>query len=121
MYDYKESVKADVKNWIEDNKEELEGMCPELVEDFLYDTLWVDDSVTGNASGSYTFSRYEARQNFFGDCDSEEYLDQMTDEGFTSREEIGKAICESDWERLDVIIRCWLLGEAIAEVVRDLF
>ena len=121
MYNYRESVVADVRNWIEDNKGELEGMCPELVEDFLYDTLWVDDSVTGNASGSYTMCRYEARQNFFEDCDSEDYLDQMVDEGFTSREEIGKAICAGDWERLDVTIRCWLLGEAVAEVVRELF
>lgn len=121
MYNYKEAIRADVKNWIDDNHEELKGMSQELVEDFLYDTLWVDDSVTGNASGSYTMSKYEARENFFGDCDSEEYLDQMTDEGFTSREAIGKAICESNWEWLDVSIRCWLLGEAIASVVDEMF
>lgn len=29
----------------------------------VYDELWIDDSVTGNGSGSYTFNSYKAEEN----------------------------------------------------------
>ena len=115
MYSYKEQVRADVKEWIEDNKEQIEGLDRHDAYEVVYDSCWVDDSVTGNASGSYTFSRYEARQNFFNDEDSEEYIDQMIEDGFTCRESVGRAVQESQWELLDVSIRCWLLCDAVSD------
>ena len=121
MYSYKEQVRADVKEWIEDNKEQIEGLDRHDAYEVVYESWWVDDSVTGNASGSYTFSRYEARQNFFEDEDSEEYIDQMIEDGFTCRELVGRAVQESQWELLDVSIRCWLLCDAVSDVLDEYY
>ena len=87
----------------------------------IYDSCWVDDSVTGNASGSYTFSRYEARQNFFNDDDSDEYISQMIEDGFMSADELGKKISESNWEYIDLSIRCWLLCDAVSDVLDEMY
>ena len=121
MYNYKEQIRADVREWIEDNKEQIEGLDRHDAYDVIYDSCWVSDSVTGNASGSYTFSRWEARQNFFNDEDSEEYIDQMIEDGFTCRESVGRAVQESQWELLDVSIRCWLLCDAVTDVVDEIY
>ena len=121
MYDYKEQIRADVREWIDEHKDELEGLDRSDAFELVYDECWIDDSVTGNASGSYTFSRWEARENFFGDSDSEEYLDQMCDDGFSSADEIGKKVIASDWEWLDVSIRCWLLTDAVTEVLDEVY
>ena len=121
MYNYKEQVRADIKEWIEDNKEQIEGLDRHDAFEVVYDSCWVDDSVTGNASGSYTFSRWEARQNFFNDEDSEEYIDQMIEDGFTCRESVGRAVQESQWELLDVSIRCWLLCDAVSDVLDEYY
>lgn len=59
-YDYLENVKEDVRNYIEENKIVVTSSNREEVEQELNDTLFVDDSVTGNASGSYTFSAWQA-------------------------------------------------------------
>ena len=120
MYNYKEAIKADVKEWMQDNHEAGQEMYLEFDYDTVFESCWVDDSVTGNASGSYTFSRYEARENFFGDSDSEEYISDMIDEGFISAEEVGKRVASSDWEYLDVCIRCYLLGEAVQACLNEL-
>jgi hypothetical protein len=59
-YDYLENVKEDVRNYIEENKIVVTSSNREEVEQELNDTLFVNDSVTGNASGSYTFSTRQA-------------------------------------------------------------
>ena len=62
-YDYREAVKEDVLEYIrnEINLEDFDTL--EELEEHLNETLWTEDSVTGNASGSYTFSTYEAEEN----------------------------------------------------------
>lgn len=62
-YDYLENVKEDVRNYIEENKIVVTSSNREEVEQELNDTLFVNDSVTGNASGSYTFSTWQAEEN----------------------------------------------------------
>lgn len=121
MYSYKDVVRSDVREWIDDHKEVLQDVDRHDVFDVVYNACWIDDNVTGNASGSYTFSRYEARKNFFNDEDSEEYIDQMIEDGFTCRESVGKAVQESNLELLDVLIRCWLLCDAVTEVLDEMF
>ena len=121
MYSYKEQIRSDVRKWIEDNREQIGGLDRHEAYEFIYDSCWVDDSVTGNASGSYTFSRYEARQNFFEDEDTDEYISQMIEDGFTTRESVGRAVEESQWELLDVSIRCWLLCDAVSDVLDEYY
>ena len=121
MYNYKGQIRADVKEWIENNKEQIEGLDRHDSYEVVYDSCWVDDSVTGNASGSYTFSSYEARQNFYEDTYSEEYLEQMVDDGFADAMEVGKKIIASNYEWLDVSIRCWLLCDAVSDVLDEYY
>ena len=119
-YTYRESIKADVMNWVDDNRAELEGLDHADMEEFIYNSCWVDDSVTGNASGSYTFNRVQARDYFFSDLDSDDYVRQMVHDGFISESEVGECVISSNWEKLDVCIRCYLLGEVVSEVMESI-
>lgn len=62
-YDYLENVKEDVRNYVEENKIVVTSSNREEVGQELNDTLFINDSVTGNASGSYTFSTWQAEEN----------------------------------------------------------
>lgn len=79
--------------------------------DELFDELFVDDTVTGNASGSYTFNSYKAAEYVAGviwDCDAQDAIEMHC--GL------------SEWpvsdgpEACDVVARC----AALCEVWGDL-
>lgn len=76
-YNYLECVKEDVRNYIEENKIVVTSSNREEVEQELNDTLFVNDSVTGNASGSYTFSTWQAEENL---CHNFELLTDALEE-----------------------------------------
>ena len=111
-YDYLENVKEDVRNYIEENKIIVTSSNREEVEQELNDTLVVNDSVTGNASGSYTFSTWQAEENL---CHNLELLTEALTE-------IGcdLSYLEKGAEACDVTIRCYLLGQAISEVLDEI-
>ena len=120
-YNYLENVKADVKAWIEYNMDlahdVYEGTFEDRddIEEYLNNTLWTEDSVTGNASGSYTFSTYEAEENL---CHNWELIEEVAQEfGY---EPIITSSYEHSAEWWDVTIRCYLLGQAIAEVLDEI-
>ena len=109
MYDYKKAVREDaeeaIKEWIKYHP--LQGMSAETIEDKLNDALWIDDNVTGNASGSYTFCVATAREYVLQNFKLlEEALDafQCKDNFFTK-----------GFEWADVTIRCYLLSDIIHE------
>ncbi len=111
-YNYLEAVKEDVKEYI-DNEITLKDFSDrDELEEKLNDDLWMDDSVTGNDSGSYTFNTYEAEENI---CHNLDLLAEACKE----------FDCEADFlengaEWADVTIRCYLLGQAISEVLDDM-
>ena len=115
-YDYLEAVKEDILYYIEEQyteEEQRENM--ENRDDWeqrLYDDLFVSDSVTGNASGSYTFNSWQA----------EEYLRHNMDLLAEALEDFGSDISylENGAEACDVTIRCYLLGQAINETLDEL-
>lgn len=113
MYDYREAVKDDVRNYIAENItiEAYKGQRDEL-EEMLNEDLWITDSVTGNGSGSYTFSTWEAEENLCHNLDLlEEALDEFgSDKGY---------LLEEGAEAADVTIRCYLLSSAISEVLDE--
>lgn len=112
-YDYLENVKEDVRNYIEENKIVVTSSNREEVEQELNDTLFVNDSVTGNASGSYTFSTWQAEENL---CHNFELLTEaLTDFGYNDLSYLKKGA-----EACDVLIRCYLLGQAILEVLGEI-
>lgn len=116
-YNYLESVKEDIKEYI-DNEIDLKDFSDrEELERKLNDTLWTVDSVTGNASGSYTFNRWQAQEYVTNNMN---LLNDMCCELGVEAEEIGQKFLDEDWEWMDVSIRCYLLGQAIEEVLDDM-
>lgn len=111
-YDYKEAVKNDVMEYIKNEIDFSEFDTLEELEEKLNDELWTVDSVTGNASGSYTFSTYEAEENI---CHNLDLLGEALEE-FGG----GCDILKDGAEAADVTIRCYLLGECIAAALEEL-
>ena len=78
-YDYHEAVYDDVVDYIRENIDFADYDTIEDLADHLNDELWISDSVTGNASGSYTFNAWLAEENVChnldaahgGECDDE--------------------------------------------------
>lgn len=115
-YDYREAMRNDIREYLEECIENFNELdCDNF--DEVYDDLWVVDSVTGNASGSYTFNRWQA----------EEYVKEnlplcieAMEEFGCSAKEFGEKVYDDEWEYLDVTIRCYLLGECLGEVLEEL-
>lgn len=104
-YDYFEAMKEDIKEYLQETSER----------DFqtLYDEMFVDDSITGNASGSYTFSTWQAEENISHNMALlKEALEEFGGD-------YGEAL-EKGAENCDVIIRCYLLGQVLQEVLEEL-
>lgn len=116
MYNYLESIIEDVKEAIAeyDTKEFCDR---EEFEERLNDDLFIDDSVTGNASGSYTFNRAEAKNYVEDNLD---LLAEACREFGVDDATIGEKFLDEDFEYFDVTIRCYLLGRAIAEALDDM-
>lgn len=110
-YNYLAAVKEDVLNYINENGIVVTSKNRDEVEQDLNDTLFACDSVTGNASGSYTFSAWQA----------EEYLCHNWDLLGEALTEFGCDISylEKGPEACDVTIRCYLLGQAISEALDE--
>lgn len=112
-YNYLEAVTADVLEYIKDNIDltEWKGRIWELSER-LNEELWIADSVTGNASGSYFCNRWKA----------EECLCHNWSSLAVALEEFGCADVnpfEKGAEWCDVTLRCYYLSQAIAEALEE--
>lgn len=116
-HDYHEEMKADILEYINEEftTEELKERLADRDEFYekLNDELWVTDSVTGNASGSYTFNTWKAEENL---CHNLDLLKDALDEfGSTLTDALGKGA-----EYCDVTIRCYLLGSVLYQVLNEL-
>lgn len=112
-YNYLEAMKDDIKEYVKDSIILTDYSDRDELEEYLNDVLWVEDSVTGNASGSYTFNTYQAEENISHAWD----LLQEALENFGSTD---INVLEKGAEWCDVTIRCYLLSEAIAETLDDM-
>lgn len=114
MYDYREAMTEDVKEWIKENidltewTEDREGL-----EQQLNDDLWTEDSITGNASGSYYCNSYKAEESIAHNWD---LLNKALDE--FGQNNIN--VIEKGAEWADVTIRCYLLGYVISDVLDEM-
>lgn len=117
MYDYREAVKSDILDYIEENytpeeiREELADR--DEWEQRLNDDLWICDSVTGNASGSYYCNAYRAAEAIAHNWDL--LNDALMGFGYTDCNPIEKG---EEW--CDVTIRCYLLGECLSAALDEL-
>lgn len=131
-YDYTEAITADILQSIIDNCEINEeektitdysgnvynleeadndnGTKEDLIE-ALNNDMWIDDSITGNGSGSYTFNTWKARCNLWN---NEELIEEVTKEFEITPENA------SNPEYMDVSIRCYLLTGAIETVIDEI-
>jgi len=103
--------------YLEENKELLE-LDREELEEKLNDDLWINDSVTGNASGSYTFCRETAKEYV---TDNMDLVQEVVNEFCISADTVAEKFLNEDYEYFDVSIRCYLLGATIAEVLDETF
>ena len=114
-YDYREAVKADIREWLQENRS-LDELKDDLSADngntfmYLYDEMFSEDSITGNASGSYTFSRWQAEENLCHNLDLLEDAQRFFD--------IRPGL--SDPETCDVTIRVYLLNDCLYEVLEEI-
>lgn len=112
-YDYYKVVEMDVRDYV-DNEVNLEDWIGDAdgLEQFLNDELWCADSVTGNASGSYYCNAWKAEEALAHNWDL--LIEALENMGYGCKE------IESGPEYCDVLVRCYVLPEAIAKVVDDL-
>ncbi len=109
-YNYLENIKADVLEYIKENYEKEDFANLDYNE--LYDEMWIADSVTGNGSGSYTFNTWEAEENICHNLDlATEAYENFGYDGIKF---------EEGAEAIDVTIRCYLLGQALQDVLDEL-
>lgn len=102
--DYVEQVRSDAQEAMTEGA----SWCDSWEE--MADALFLDDAVTGNASGWYTFNGARALENVRGLLD---------DEGFAAEAEVagyGPELFARDPETLDVIARCLALGTLLDEL-----
>ena len=112
-YNYRKNITSDIIDYINDNINLADYDSREDLAEYLGEELWAADSVTGNASGSYTFDRWEAEENL---CHNLDLLEEAC-------AEFGR--CAGDLllnpEAADVTIRCYLLGECIETALDDVW
>lgn len=118
MYNYYEEMKKDIKQYLEDNfnyqYSDVDSI--EELQERLQDNLWAEDSITGNASGSYTFNRSEAKEYVLDNID---LCKEALSDFCVDAETIGNKFLDEEWEYLDVTIRCYILGGVISELLED--
>lgn len=114
MYDYREAMTEDVKEWIKENidltewTEDREGL-----EQQLNDDLWTEDSITGNASGSYYCNSYNVEESIAHNWDLlNEALDEFGENNIN--------VIKKGAEWADVTIRCYLLWSVISDVLNEM-
>ena len=112
-YNYLEEVTNDAKTAILENMDMWEWHNREELEENANDWLWTADEVTGNASGSYTFSTWKAEENL---CHN---MDELEDACNEFGQDIGEAV-KRGAEYCDVTIRCYLLSQAISAALDEL-
>ena len=102
--DYRREVLADAKEAIGEGARwwgSWEEVC---------DALWVDDAVTGNGSGSYTFSTARALDNVRGLLGDPEFAGELEAAG------LGPEVWAMGPEVIDVVARCLALGCVAGEL-----
>ena len=113
-YNYESAVKSDIREWLaEHGIKTISGLDAHGGRDWAYDEMFVSDSVTGNASGSYTFRTWQAEENV---CHNFGILaEAMAEFGCDDVNPIEKG---AEW--CDVTIRCHLLGQCLDSVVDEM-
>lgn len=121
MYSYTETMNNDILDYIAENIERGDYIDNrEELEELLNDDLFCEDSVTGNASGSYFCNAFKARESFQNDSKAADYFAEACDCFDIDAAEVGRHFIRADYEWIDCTIRCYLLGGMISAVLDEL-
>lgn len=112
LYNYHIAVKDDIREYIKENY----GTVTEEMRSDVFDEVLDDDSVTGNASGSYTMNRAIAKEYVIENID---LLNRAVDEYGFDKKDIGEQFLSEQWEYLDVLIRLYLVGEYFDDIFSE--
>lgn len=114
-YDYYKALEEDIREYIKNHDIIItEDNINELRQSSLYDDLFVSDSVTGNASGSYTFNAWIAEEYICHNLDL--FSEAMEEFGYTDIP-LDK-VCSAEY--IDVTIRCYILSQVLDNVLEEL-
>ena len=97
--DYLDEVAADAREWIEEEY----SNCRDW--DEMSELLFFSDHVTGNGSGSYTFSQAQSAENVAGIVFDPDVFELFRSYGYDH------VPVEEGPDAVDVIARCLALGE----------
>lgn len=114
---YLEETKENIRDYMKETDFTFDEKNREEVEERLYEEYWINDSITGNASGSFTFNTYQAQECVTEDIET---LINACEEFCIDKETIGEKFLNEEWEWMDVTCRCYVLAQAIAEVLDEL-
>ena len=126
VYDYRKEVADDVKDLLVndlDNYSEIKKAIDDYKNDeidfydlcnTLFDELFIIDGITGNGSGNYTFNEAQAKEYVLQNI---ELVIEAAKEFDYSLDDLHK----KGYEQVDVILRCFVLSEAIQKVVAELY
>ena len=111
-YNYQECVCEDIREYLKNHGIIVTTANREELEDNLRDDLMQEDSVTGNASGSYTCNYWRAEENI---CHNLDLLQDAADEYGC---DLGEWI-KGGAETCDVVIRCYLVPSCLSDVLDE--
>lgn len=112
LYNYHIAVKDDIREYIKENY----GTVTEEMRSDVFDKALDNDSVTGNASGSYTMNSAIAKEYVIENID---LLNRAVDEYGFDKKDIGEQFLSEQWEYLDVLIRLYLVGEYFDDIFSE--
>lgn len=110
-YDYRYEETQDIIDYIKENID-LKEYTREELEEKLQEDLWTEDSVTGNASGSYYCNSYKAWEALYCNLD-------LLGEALEMFGNSPSYLMEQGEEACDVTIRCYLLSECISAALDE--
>lgn len=120
-YNYLESLINDINDAIADHDIDFDwqnfidedgNLDADSATNALNDACWDADNVTGNGSGSYTMSKSDAEQHLAGNFD-------LLVEAVREFENNDASILSKGAEACDVLVRLYLLSEAVSKVVNN--
>jgi hypothetical protein len=113
-YNYGKQLRSDVYRYVKKHRlhKEWSGSKEELKE-YLYDSLFSEDTVTGNGTGTYTKDASKAEIYLARNLD-------LLEQACNQFECTAEKVFQNGPEYADVAIRCYLLPQAIEQVVDKL-
>lgn len=113
-YNYQNAVREDIENYIIKNELLTAYSIKDDIYNEIYDELFVSDNVTGNASGSYFCNAWSAEECLVHNWDL--LCDAVSEFGYNNINVLDKGP-----EFCDVMIRCYLLGTILSEVIDEMW